>query len=150
MADPLAEIIRRVLQDAPFAMRQLAADAGLSYDVLRSWRSGRRRPSRSSAARLAAGLEGRGQRLLLMARELRSAAEENAGEPADASRDDARRSDGAEQTLAAGAAPSADAEQHAREPTERSGGLVEEADRWPSRHREVDLQGHGRGEAFPD
>jgi transcriptional regulator with XRE-family HTH domain len=71
--EPLGETIRRVLRDAPFAMRQLAADAGLSYDVLRSWRSGRRRPSRSSAQRLAEGLERRGQQLLALARELRAA-----------------------------------------------------------------------------
>lgn len=72
----LGETIRRVLRDAPFAMRQLAADAGLSYDVLRSWRSGRRRPSRGSAQRLAEGLERRGQLLLSLARQLRDAAEE--------------------------------------------------------------------------
>lgn len=74
-ADPLGELIRRVLRDAPFAMRQLAGDAGLSYDVLRSWRSGRRRPSRTSAQRLADGLERRGQRLLTLAQELRQSAE---------------------------------------------------------------------------
>jgi transcriptional regulator with XRE-family HTH domain len=80
MADSLSELIRRVLREAPFAMRQLASDAGLSYDVLRSWRSGRRRPSRSSAARLAAGLQDRGERLLLLARELREATETEAAE----------------------------------------------------------------------
>ena len=74
-ADPLGEIIRRVLRDAPFAMRQLAGDAGLSYDVLRSWRSGRRRPSRASAQRLAEGLERRGDRLLTLARELRQSSD---------------------------------------------------------------------------
>ena len=74
--ETLGETIRRVLRDAPFAMRQLASDAGLSYDVLRSWRSGRRRPSRSSAQRLAEGLERRGQQLLALSRELREAAEE--------------------------------------------------------------------------
>jgi transcriptional regulator with XRE-family HTH domain len=80
LSDPLSEMIRRVLREAPFAMRQLAGDAGLSYDVLRSWRSGRRRPSRASATRLAAGLEARGQRLLLLSQELRSALEEEGGE----------------------------------------------------------------------
>jgi transcriptional regulator with XRE-family HTH domain len=70
-SDPLGDAVRRALRDAPFAMRQLATDAGLSYDVLRSWRSGRRRPSRQSAGRLAAGLESRGERLLALAREVR-------------------------------------------------------------------------------
>jgi transcriptional regulator with XRE-family HTH domain len=73
MSETLGERIQRVLQEAPFAMRQLAAEAGLSYDVLRSWRSGRRRPSRGSAARLAAGLQGRGELLLRLAAELREA-----------------------------------------------------------------------------
>jgi transcriptional regulator with XRE-family HTH domain len=75
MAELLGDQIRRVLQEAPFAMRQLAADAGLSYDVLRSWRSGRRRPSRSSALRLAAGLQRRGELLLRLASELKENAE---------------------------------------------------------------------------
>jgi transcriptional regulator with XRE-family HTH domain len=74
--EALGETIRRVLRDAPFAMRQLASDSGLSYDVLRSWRSGRRRPSRSSAQRLADGLEKRGHQLLVLSRQLRHAAEE--------------------------------------------------------------------------
>jgi hypothetical protein len=73
--EPLTELIGRVLHEAPFAMRQLAADAGLSYDVLRSWRSGRRRTSRGSARRLAEGLERRGERLLRLSRELRAATE---------------------------------------------------------------------------
>jgi len=71
--DILSDVIGRVLREAPFAMRQLAADSSLSYDVLRSWRSGRRRPSRLSAQRLAEGLERRGERLLTLARELRMA-----------------------------------------------------------------------------
>jgi hypothetical protein len=72
--DELAEQVRRTLREAPFAMRQLSADADLSYDVLRSWRSGRRRPSRGSALRLAEGLERRGERLVELARELKEAA----------------------------------------------------------------------------
>lgn len=79
--EALGETIRRVLRDAPFAMRQLAADAGLSYDVLRSWRSGRRRPSRGSAQRLAEGLERRGEQLLALSRELRQAASDTGEQP---------------------------------------------------------------------
>jgi transcriptional regulator with XRE-family HTH domain len=71
----LEDQIQRTLREAPFAMRQLAAEAGLSYDVLRSWRSGRRRPSRTSARRLADGLERRGERLTELARQLRAAAD---------------------------------------------------------------------------
>ncbi|MEX1182642.1 MAG: hypothetical protein WEF86_05370 [Gemmatimonadota bacterium] len=72
----LSEEVRATLREAPFAMRQLADDAGLSYDVLRSWRSARRRPSRQSAARLADGVQRRGERMLELARKLRAAARE--------------------------------------------------------------------------
>ena len=64
--------VRRALRDGPFAMRQLAADAGLSYDVLRSWRSGRRRPNRDSVRKLASGLARRADRLAALASELRN------------------------------------------------------------------------------
>jgi len=63
--------VRRALKEGPFAMRQLAADAGLSYDVLRSWRSGRRQPSRDSIRKLATGLAKRSERLKALAAELR-------------------------------------------------------------------------------
>jgi transcriptional regulator with XRE-family HTH domain len=76
MTDALGELVRKVLKEAPFAMRQLAADSGLSYDVLRSWRSGRRRPSRASAARLAAGLQRRAEQLQTLSRQLRETAED--------------------------------------------------------------------------
>lgn len=66
--------VQATLREAPFAMRQLAEDAGLSYDVLRSWRSGRRRPGRRSVRRLADGLQQRGERLLELAGSLRQAA----------------------------------------------------------------------------
>jgi hypothetical protein len=66
------DCVRRALRDGPFAMRQLAADAGLSYDVLRSWRSGRRRPNRDSVRKLASGLARRADRLAALATELRN------------------------------------------------------------------------------
>lgn len=65
------EWVRRALREGPFAMRQLAADAGLSYDVLRSWRSGRRHPNRESIRKLASGLSKRSDRLKALAGELR-------------------------------------------------------------------------------
>ena len=63
--------VRRALRDAPFAMRQLASDSGLSYDVLRSWRSGRRRPNRESVRKLATGLSRRAEQLRTLASELK-------------------------------------------------------------------------------
>jgi hypothetical protein len=72
--EALGPLIRQVLKDAPFAMRQLAADSGLSYDVLRSWRSGRRRPSRSSCGPAGGDLRQRAELLDRLARQLREAA----------------------------------------------------------------------------
>lgn len=66
--------VQSALREAPFAMRQLAEDSELSYDVLRSWRSGRRRPGRRSVQRLAEGLQQRGERLIELAGTLRQAA----------------------------------------------------------------------------
>lgn len=73
--EQLHQTVQRVLREAPFAMRQLAAESQLSYDVLRSWRSGRRRANPESARRLAAGLAARADRLQALARELRQVAE---------------------------------------------------------------------------
>lgn len=65
------ESVRKALRDGPFAMRQLAQDSGLSYDVLRSWRSGRRRPNPDSVRKLADGLARRADALRELARDLR-------------------------------------------------------------------------------
>lgn len=65
------ECVRKALRDAPFAMRQLAAESGLSYDVLRSWRSGRRTPNLKSVQKLAAGLHRRSEQLKQIAADLR-------------------------------------------------------------------------------
>jgi transcriptional regulator with XRE-family HTH domain len=67
----VAEAVRKALREGPFAMRQLAADSGLSYDVLRSWRSGRRRPNPDSVRKLADGLSKRSDALRDLARDLR-------------------------------------------------------------------------------
>ena len=67
----ITDTVRKALREGPFAMRQLAADSGLSYDVLRSWRSGRRRPNPESVRKLAEGLSRRSETLRELARELR-------------------------------------------------------------------------------
>ena len=67
----LTDVVRKVLREGPFAMRQLAADSGLSYDVLRSWRSGRRRPNPESVRKLADGIARRSDALRDLARDLR-------------------------------------------------------------------------------
>jgi hypothetical protein len=70
----LVDSVRTVLKEAPFAMRQLAADSGLSYDVLRSWRCGRRKPNRASVRKLVVGLNRRAERMKQLASELRKLA----------------------------------------------------------------------------
>jgi ribosome-binding protein aMBF1 (putative translation factor) len=65
--DALTTAVRDALRDGPFSMRHLAAESGLSYDVLRSWRSGRRRPNDESGARLEAGLRQRAEQLVALA-----------------------------------------------------------------------------------
>ncbi len=71
MTNELADPVKQVLNDAPFAMRQLAAESGLSYDVLRAWRCGRRRPNRASVRKLVNGLNRRAELMQEFATELR-------------------------------------------------------------------------------
>lgn len=69
----LRELIQRVLDEAPFSMRQIAEEAGISYDAIRSWATERRTPRRENVAQLANALDRRGERLKLLAAELRDA-----------------------------------------------------------------------------
>jgi len=78
--EALEETVRRALSEGPFAMRQLAAESGLSYDVLRSWRSGRRRPNQESVRKLANGLSSRAERLKQLAADLRQAQAQQQGQ----------------------------------------------------------------------
>jgi transcriptional regulator with XRE-family HTH domain len=64
-------LIQRILDEAPFSMRQLAEDAGISYDAIRSWATDRRTPRSENLAHLAAALERRGIRLCEIADEVR-------------------------------------------------------------------------------
>ena len=69
----LRALIQRVLDEAPFSMRQLADEAGISYDAVRSWASDRRTPRPENLEHLADALERRGSRLHEIADELRRA-----------------------------------------------------------------------------
>jgi hypothetical protein len=71
MREHLSDAVREALVAAPFTTRVLAEESGLSYDLLRSWRSGRRQATPASARRLAVGLETRGRRLLELAQEIK-------------------------------------------------------------------------------
>ncbi len=70
----VAILVQQVLKEGPFAMRQLAEDAGVSYGVLRGWAIGRRIPTPENLRKLALGFERRAQRLQTIAEELRRAA----------------------------------------------------------------------------
>jgi transcriptional regulator with XRE-family HTH domain len=67
----LRALIQRVLDEAPFSMRQLAEEGGISYDAIRSWATDRRTPRPESLEHLAAALERRGERLREIADEMR-------------------------------------------------------------------------------
>lgn len=69
----LRALIQRILDEAPFSMRQLAEEAGISYDAVRSWASDRRTPRPENLEHLAAALERRGSHLHEIADELRRA-----------------------------------------------------------------------------
>ena len=68
-------LIQRVLNEGPFSMRQLAEQAGLSYDALRSWAADRRTPRPDNLKQLAATLRTRGKHLSELASELDAAVE---------------------------------------------------------------------------
>jgi transcriptional regulator with XRE-family HTH domain len=63
-------MIQRVLDDAPFSMRQIAEEAGVSYDAVRSWATNRRTPKPENLAQLAEALHRRGDQLHAMGDEL--------------------------------------------------------------------------------
>jgi lambda repressor-like predicted transcriptional regulator len=67
----LRELIQRVLDEAPFSMRQLAEEAGISYDAIRSWAADRRTPRPENLLQLVVALEQRGSRLHAIAQEVR-------------------------------------------------------------------------------
>jgi transcriptional regulator with XRE-family HTH domain len=69
----LRSLIQRVLDEAPFSMRQLAEEAGISYDAIRSWATDRRTPRSENLEHLAEALERRGEQLRKIADEVRRA-----------------------------------------------------------------------------
>ena len=75
VGDNAASQVRHALEEGPFGLNRLASEAGLSYDVLRSWKSGRRRPSEVGIRRLIGGLERKSVRLAELATGLRRALE---------------------------------------------------------------------------
>ena len=66
--------VRRALTEAPFSMRHLAADMGLSYGAVRAWAAGVRNPTSQSARDLAKALRTRGEHLQRLADDLERAA----------------------------------------------------------------------------
>lgn len=73
--DELFRIIQEALGQAPFSMRQLADEVGLSYDTFYSWSNRRRTPKAEHLRDLAAGLEKRAQLLCKLAEDLRGVAD---------------------------------------------------------------------------
>jgi hypothetical protein len=69
-------LIRRVLKEGPFSLRELAADAGVKYQTLRTWAAGLSGPRREGMQLVAQGLRKRAEVLQDLAAELDGAAGE--------------------------------------------------------------------------
>lgn len=67
-------LIQRVLREVPFSMRQIAEEAGVSYDAVRSWATERRTPRTENLMQLADAIERRSQEMHSLAVALRKAA----------------------------------------------------------------------------
>ncbi len=63
-------LVRTVVEESGVAQAQLARDAGISYEAIRSWVLGRRAPTPESVQQLAAGLRRRAARLQNLAAQL--------------------------------------------------------------------------------
>ncbi len=69
-----AEMVRRILEEAPFSVATLAQEAGISTASIYAWANEKRNPTAENLASLAAVLERRGGELQALADELRKAA----------------------------------------------------------------------------
>lgn len=67
----IREVIKRVVRDLPFSMRQIAEEAGVSYDAVRSWAAERRVPRPENLTHLAPAIEARSISMQQVASELR-------------------------------------------------------------------------------
>lgn len=70
----IQRMLQRVLDDAPFSMREIAEEAGVSYDAVRSWATNRRTPKPENLVQLANALHRRGNQLHAIGDELRTIA----------------------------------------------------------------------------
>jgi pilus assembly protein TadC len=70
------KLIRRVLEEVPFSMRQLAEEAEVGYALVRAWSIGRRAPLPDAMKRVAEVLRRRGDRLRDLADQVERAAVE--------------------------------------------------------------------------
>ena len=73
--EEVSTMLQRILQGAPFSMKDWAEGSGVSYPSFRSWAYGKRVPTPDKIERLAEALEGRADQLRRMAEELRQGAE---------------------------------------------------------------------------
>jgi len=67
-------MITRALDGATASLEEIAEAAGITYDTLYAWKTGRRNPTPENLLRLADAIEGRGGELQELAKELREAA----------------------------------------------------------------------------
>lgn len=74
-------LIQQILRDVPFSMRQIAEEAGVSYDAVRSWATERRTPRTENLIQLADAVERRSEEMHSLATRLRELATKAASQP---------------------------------------------------------------------
>jgi transcriptional regulator with XRE-family HTH domain len=76
VTEKLRRMIDRALDSATADLQKIADDAGISYDTLWAWKTGRRNPSAENLRKLALAIERRGTELAKLAGELERAAKD--------------------------------------------------------------------------
>lgn len=79
MTEQLRQMIDKALDGATASLEDIARDAGVTYNALYQWRTGRRNPTPENLRRLAKAVRDRSADLKRLAAELEAAAEELEG-----------------------------------------------------------------------
>lgn len=79
MTEQLREMIDKALDGATASLEDIARSAGVTYNTLYQWKTGRRNPTPENLKRLADAVRGRSDELRELADEIQAAADELEG-----------------------------------------------------------------------